>query len=261
MTPIRLQVFLARAGVASRRKCEELISAGRVKVNGQVASELGTKVDPARDKVTLDGRRVAEEEHVYILLHKPKGYVTTASDPQGRPTVLELVGKQEGVPAARLFPVGRLDYTTDGVLLLTNDGELANALMHPRHGVPKTYHAKLQGEVSRDNLERLRRGVRLDDGSVTGPADVRVMESQSKHTWLELTITEGKNRQVRRMADAIGHTVVKLSRVRYAGLTVEDLAPGKLRPLHRHELAALRRLTDGPRPAPRPRPRKRLQSS
>jgi 23S rRNA pseudouridine2605 synthase len=256
LTPLRLQTFLARAGVAARRKCEELIARGQVRVNGRVVTEMGTKVDPARDEVSVDGRAVRPEEQVHLVLHKPRGYVTTAHDPEGRPTVLDLVSSG----GARLFPVGRLDFATDGVLVLTNDGELAHALMHPSRGVPKTYHAKLQGAVPPTALDRLRRGVRLDDGEVTHPADVRLLESQSKHTWLELTIKEGRNRQIHRMGDAIGHPVVKLTRVRYGTLTVEDLAPGKWRPLRRQELEALRALAGighAPHPSTRKRPPRR----
>jgi 23S rRNA pseudouridine2605 synthase len=235
---IRLHVYMARAGVAARRKCEQLMTEGRVAVNGHTVRDLGTTIDPEHDKVTLDGRRVAPETQIYLLLHKPRGYVTTVHDPQGRPTVMSLLGEDH----PRLFPVGRLDFNTDGVLLLTNDGDLANRLMHPRYGVAKTYHAKLQGELSPAALAQLAEGVRLEDGSKTQPATVRVLESESKHPWIEITIKEGKNRQVHRMAEAVGNSVVKLSRVRYGPLTVEDLRPGRWRPLTARELGALRAL-------------------
>lgn len=238
MAQLRLQVFLAKAGLGSRRKCEELITAGRVKVNGRVASELGTKVDPDQDKVVVGGRRLLAQRPVYLLLHKPRGYVTTASDPEGRPTVLSLLGEHR----ERVFSVGRLDFNTDGVLLLTNDGDLANALMHPRGGVPKTYHAKLRGEVPVAALDQLRAGVRLDDGTATQPAELFMIEHDSRHTWIEITIKEGKNRQVHRMADAIGFPLLKLTRVRYGNLTVEGLPPGRWRPLTGHELRAVRAL-------------------
>jgi 23S rRNA pseudouridine2605 synthase len=235
---IRLHVYMARAGVAARRKCEQLMTEGRVAVNGRTVRDLGSTIDPQHDKVTLDGRRVAPEAPLYILLHKPRGYVTTVHDPEGRPTVLSLLGEEH----PRLFPVGRLDFNTDGVLLLTNDGDLANRLMHPRYGVAKTYHAKLQGELSPAALAQLAEGVRLEDGSKTQPAMVRVLESEGKHPWIEITIKEGKNRQVHRMAESVGNSVVKLSRVRYGPLTVEDLRPGRWRPLTARELGALRAL-------------------
>lgn len=237
---MRLQRFLAQGGVASRRKAEQLIVDGKVQVNGRVVTELGTKVDPDRDKVFVGGKRVLAERHVYLLMHKPRGYVTTAHDPEGRPTVLELV---ERTRRERLYPVGRLDYNTDGVLLLTNDGDLAFALMHPKHGVAKTYHAKLEGAVSVEALDQLRHGVTLDDGAKTAPAEVAVVGQTGKHTWVEITLREGKNRQVHRMAEAVGHPVLKLSRVSYAGLTVENLRAGQWRALTDEEVAALRGAT------------------
>lgn len=243
---MRLQRFLAHAGVASRRKAEELITAGRVKVNGRVASELGTKVDPAHDKVSVDDRRVIAEPHAYVVLCKPRGYVTTVSDPEGRPTVMSLVKRDRG-EGHRLYPVGRLDFHTDGVLLLTNDGDLANALMHPRGGVPKVYHAKLRGIAGEDSLERLRRGVELDDGERTRPAEVmRVQQTdEGGHTWVQITIRQGLNRQIHRMGDAIGHSVLKLSRVAYGPITSEGLRPGEWRDLTPAEVESLRRLARG----------------
>jgi 23S rRNA pseudouridine2605 synthase len=234
---IRLQRFMAQAGLASRRKSEELITAGRVKVNGRVVTELGTKVDPARDKVVVGGRALAVEEYVYVLLHKPKGYVTTRSDPEGRPTVMDLVG---GIDE-RVYPVGRLDYNTEGALVLTNDGELANGLMHPRGEVEKTYRVKLQGLAPPEALRALERGVTLDDGTRTAPARVAALGSTDKNSWIELTIHEGKNRQVHRMAEAVGFNVLKLQRVRYAGLDLGTLAPGRWRRLVAREVDALRR--------------------
>lgn len=264
---IRLHVYMARAGVAARRKCEQLMTAGRVAVNGRTVRDLGTTIDSVHDKVTLDGRRVAPETPIYLLLHKPRGYVTTVHDPQGRPTVMALLGEDH----PRVFPVGRLDFNTDGVLVLTNDGDLANHLMHPRYGVAKTYHAKLQGELSPAALAQLAEGVRLEDGSKTQPATVRVLESESKHPWIEITIKEGKNRQVHRMAEAVGNSVVKLSRVRYGPLTVEDLRPGRWRPLTPRELGGLRALAKvevgtgskphaKPHAKPKPRPRPKTQT-
>ena len=250
---LRLQRFLAQAGVASRRKAEELITAGRVKINGRVASELGVKVDPARDKVAVDDKRVIAEPHAYVVLCKPRGYVTTVSDPEGRPTVMSLVKRERG-EAHRLYPVGRLDFYTDGVLLLTNDGDLANALMHPRGAVPKVYHAKLRGVVPEEALERLRAGVELDDGERTRPAEVmRVLQTEEgSHTWLQITIRQGLNRQIHRMGDAIGHAVLKLSRVAYGPITSEGLRPGEWRDLEPAEIDALRKVARG-EPVPQPR--------
>jgi pseudouridine synthase len=243
---VRLQRFLAQAGVASRRKAEELITAGRVKVNGRVVSELGSKVDPVRDEVTVGGRKLVQQQPVYLVLNKPKGYVTTLSDPEGRPTVLELVGKVE----ERVYPVGRLDFNTEGVLLLTNDGDLAHALMHPAREVKKTYHVKLRGLAGAEVAEQLRHGVTLDDGTRTAPAEVTLLGASRQrdsgeaghNSWLEITIHEGKNRQIHRMAEALGLQVAKLQRVRYAGLDVEDLRPGRWRNLRREEVDQLRRL-------------------
>jgi 23S rRNA pseudouridine2605 synthase len=237
---MRLQRFLAQAGVASRRKAEELITAGRVKVNGRVVSELGSKVDPVRDEVTVGGRKLHAEEPVYLILNKPKGYVTTLSDPERRPTVMELLGKVE----ERVYPVGRLDFNTEGVLLLTNDGDLAHALMHPSRGVKKTYRVKLRGEAGQEVVDAWRRGVTLDDGDKTAPAEVEALgpSEGGRNSWLEVTIHEGKNRQIHRMAEAMGLTVAKLQRVRYAGLDVEEVRPGRWRSLRRDEVEALRRV-------------------
>jgi len=246
---MRLQRFLAQAGVASRRHAEELIVDGKVRVNGRVVTELGTRVDPARDKVVVSGRRVVAARHAYILLCKPRGTVATVSDPEGRPTVLDLIRDRP----ERLYPIGRLDFHTDGVLLLTNDGDLANALMHPRREIEKVYHVKLHGVVAAEALERLRAGVRLDDGRRTAPSRVQILASTGKHTWLEITIHEWRNRQIHRMAEAVGHEVLKLSRVGYAGLTVDGLKPGEWRPLRPDEVEALRRragLGGGPEKAP-----------
>ena len=233
---------MAKCGVASRRKCETLIADGKVEVNGAVVMLPGTKIHTGRDKVTVEGKRLQVEEPIYLLLHKPRGYVTTVDDPEGRPTIMNLLFKPEDVDRPRVFPVGRLDYLTDGVLLLTNDGDLANGLMHPRGGVAKTYEAKLRGVVSPSSLMALSEGVTLDDGTVTLPAGLRILEKDSKHTWLEITIKEGRNRQIHRMAEAIGHQVAKLTRIRYGELTVDDLKPGAWRPLTKRELGGLRAL-------------------
>jgi 23S rRNA pseudouridine2605 synthase len=225
--PDRLNKFLASTGLGSRRAVEELILAGRVTVNGEAAG-LATRVSPG-DDVRLDGRPVTAEATICLLLHKPAGVVTTAADTHGRRTVLDLVQSP-----LRLFPVGRLDMETTGVLLLTNDGELAHRLMHPRHGVEKTYRARVRGHPDQAALERLRTGVDLDDG-VTAPAVVALAADGT----IELTIQEGRNRQVRRMCEAVGHPVVQLHRSRYAGLEVGDLLPGEWRQLAPGEVSAL----------------------
>ena len=224
---MRLNAYLARAGVASRRKADELIKAGRVTVNGE-PGRLNTFVE-SRDVVRLDGDPVALEPLAYVLLHKPAGVVTTARDPQGRPTVVGLVGH-----SLRIVPVGRLDADTTGALLLTNDGELAHRLAHPRYEVEKVYEADCRTRPTDAALERLRRGVELDDGP-TRPARVRRLDGNR----VELAIHEGRNRQVRRMLEAVGHPVVRLHRGRYAGLTLRGLAPGEWRELRVDEAHAL----------------------
>lgn len=232
----RLQKIIAHAGVASRRAAEELIEGGHVRVNGRIVRELGAKADPRRDRIEVDGRRLVAEEPVYLVLHKPRGVVSTMSDPEGRPTVRELV---KGVPA-RLYPVGRLDFATSGVLLMTNDGELANALLHPRGGVPKTYVLKVAGAMGEDDLDRWRRGIVLDDGP-TLPADAKLLRHEEDKTWLEVTIREGRNQQIRRMGDATGFRVMRLARTSFAGVTHEGLKPGQWRPLSLDELDGLRK--------------------
>jgi 23S rRNA pseudouridine2605 synthase len=229
---VRLNAFLARAGVASRRGADELVKAGRVTVNGEVG-RLNTVVG-ARDTVTVDGKDVARQELAYVLLHKPAGVVTTARDPQGRKTVLDLVPRKG---AGRVVPVGRLDADTTGALLLTNDGPLAHRLAHPRYGVEKVYEAELWKEPSADALRALAEGVELEDG-VTAPAKVRRLGPRR----IELILHEGRNRQVKRMCLAVGCRVAKLHRPRYAGLELGRLAPGAARELTRAEVAALRKL-------------------
>jgi 23S rRNA pseudouridine2605 synthase len=227
---VRLNAFLARAGVASRRRADELIRAGRVRVNGR-QGELNTVVGK-RDVVEVDGTRVERQPLAYVLLNKPAGVVTTARDPQGRKTVVDLV------PAGpRVVPVGRLDVDTTGALLLTNDGELAHRLAHPRYGVPKVYEAQVEGEPSRETTARLRDGVELDDG-LTAPAGARRLGPGR----IELTLHEGRNRQVKRMCEAVGHPVRRLHRSGYAGLALDGLARGESRALTSDEVAALRRL-------------------
>jgi 23S rRNA pseudouridine2605 synthase len=234
---MRLQRFLAQAGVASRRHAEELITAGRVRVNGRVITELGTKVDVG-DKVLVDGRRVTGEDLVYLLMFKPRGVMTTLDDPEGRPTVKTLLPKNL---TERVFPIGRLDYNTEGGLLFTNDGDLMQGLLHPSRHVTKIYHAKLRGKVTVEDMERLRKGIVLKSGK-TKPAEALVLGETESNTWIELRLTEGRTHQVRDMADAIGHPVVKLTRVAFAGLTVEGLRPGENRQLTVAEIEELRKL-------------------
>jgi 23S rRNA pseudouridine2605 synthase len=227
---MRLNAYLARAGIASRRGADDLIRAGRVTVDGH-PGELNTFVGAA-DDVRVDGRPVGRQALRHVLLNKPRGTITTARDPQGRPTVVDLVGGE-----VRIVPVGRLDRDTTGVLLLTNDGPLAHRLAHPRYGVEKAYVAEVAGRPSDDALERLASGVELEDGP-TAPATVRRLAPNR----LELVLHEGRNRQVRRMLEAVGHPVVKLRRSRYAGLGPGRLRPGEWRELTRDEVARLRRL-------------------
>ncbi len=224
---MRLNAYLARAGVASRRRADELIKAGRVLVNGE-PGQLNTFV-AARDRVEVDGRRVTAQRLAYLLLHKPAGVVTTARDPEGRRTVVDLVPRDP-----RVVPVGRLDVDTTGALLLTNDGPLAHRLAHPRYGVEKVYEARVEGDPGGAVLQQLRDGVELEDGR-SAPARARRLGAGR----VELTIHEGRNRQVRRMLEAVGHPVVHLHRSAYAGLTLEGLEPGEWRELSAAEVAAL----------------------
>ncbi len=234
---VRLQKVLAHAGVSSRRAAERLIVEGRVSVNGAIVSELGTKVDPVHDAIKVDGKRVgaAPSGRTYLALHKPRGVVTTLSDPEGRKTVKDFL---RGVKA-RVYPVGRLDYHSEGLLLLTDDGALARDLMHPSRGVEKTYLAKVKGQPDAEVLHRLSRGIPLD-GRRTGPARVRVVR-RGDNAWIEITIGEGRNRQVRRMFQAVGHPVQRLRRLAYGGVGLGRLPVGHLRSLSEAEVAALSR--------------------
>jgi 23S rRNA pseudouridine2605 synthase len=227
---VRLNRYLARAGVASRRGADELIKAGRVTVNGR-PGELNTFVE-SRDVVAVDGERVGKQELAYVLLHKPLGVVTTARDPEGRATVVDLVGHE-----SRVVPVGRLDVDTSGALVLTNDGDLAHRLAHPRYGVEKTYVADVQGDLTPAVVSSLGSGVELEDG-VTAAARVR----QLGRSRVELVLHEGRNRQVRRMLEALGHPATRLRRTAYAGLDLRGIEPGLWRELTRDEVAALRKL-------------------
>lgn len=234
---MRLQKFLAHAGVASRRAAEELIVRGKVRVNGKIVRELGTTVSET-DRVDVSGTPIVlQNEPTYLLLHKPVNVMTTMRDPEGRRTVADLIPK--GVP--RVVPVGRLDYDTSGVLLLTNDGELANVLTHPRFGVDKTYRVVVKGRLLPDEIRRLQSGVWLEEFKAAGAA-VRVVATRRETSVLDITIHEGKNRQVRRMFEAVGHPVVALARMRFGPLRLGDLQPGQTRPLTARELAQLRNL-------------------
>lgn len=234
---MRLQKYLARSGVASRRACEKLITEGRVFVNGDVVVELGTKVQEDVDEVFVDGQEVfLIENRVVLALNKPCGVVTTMKDPQGRKTVSDMIDT-ESYPG--IFPVGRLDINTSGLLLLTNDGELANKLMHPSSKVKKTYVALVKGNVSEDGLRRLEEGIDLGD-FITSPAEVHFLEKVENKTQLEITIHEGKNRQVRRMCRAIGHEVCELKRVKYANITLEGINEGNFKKISSDELSLLR---------------------
>ena len=244
MIEVRLQRYLAQAGVASRRHAEELIVAGHVRVNGKQVRELGTKVRVGKDAVDVKGVRVQPEEKVYLVLNKPKGYVTTVEDPQGRQTVMELLPRDLPV---RVVPVGRLDFYTEGVLLFTNDGDLAAGLLHPRGHVEKTYHVKVRGKVSDLQIERLREGVRLRDGAKvekrkTAPAKIDRLRYTGTHTWLVVSIREGRSRQIHKMADAVGLQVIKLARVAFGGITYFGLRIGECRSLERDEVRALEKL-------------------
>jgi 23S rRNA pseudouridine2605 synthase len=234
---MRLQKYLAHAGVASRRAAEELIVRGKVRVNGKPVRELGTIVS-TEDRIDVSGTPVRlQEEPAYLLMHKPAGVMTTMRDPQGRRTVADIIPK--GVP--RVVPVGRLDYDTSGVLLLTNDGELANVLTHPRFGVEKTYRAVVKGRLMPEEIAKLRSGVLLEDFRASG-AQLRIVATRRETSIVDITIHEGKNRQVRRMFDAVDHPVVALARLRFGPLKLGDLPPGHSRPLTAKEVSQLRRL-------------------
>lgn len=236
---MRLSKILAEAGLASRRGSERLITEGRVTVNGQVVTAPGTTADPARDRIHVDGKPLPPPQPKrYLLLHKPRGYVTTRHDPQGRPVVLSLVREAR----ARLFPVGRLDFDAEGLLLLTNDGELANRLLHPRFGVPRVYEVEVAGRISPEELGRFRHGVVLEDG-VAKPRDARLLRRMRTTTWLRLTFTEGRYREVKRFCAALGHRVVRLRRTQFGPLRLGLLAPGAVRPLSSAEVRHLRAIS------------------
>jgi 23S rRNA pseudouridine2605 synthase len=234
----RLQKVLAAANIASRRKSEEIILEGRVKVNGVVVKELGFKVNP-NDQIEVDGKSIERAEHLYFLLNKPTGFVSTTSDEFNRKTVIDLLGEE--LKNVRLYPVGRLDFDTAGLLLLTNDGDFTNRMTHPEHEIEKEYLARVEGIVIRKQIIQLRKGVIIDDDYLAVPKEVRLVElnKNQKTTLLSITLTEGRNKQVRKMMDAIGHPVKKLTRIRYEFLTLEGVERGNYRPLKVHEIKKL----------------------
>lgn len=234
-TRIRLQKVLAQAGVASRRACEQMIDEGRVEVNGQVVVEQGTRVDPARDTIRVDGSRIPPaRHHLYFVLNKPKGVVSTMDDPEGRPTLTRYMDRQK----ERLFHVGRLDTDTEGLILLTNDGEFAHRMAHPSYEVSKSYLAEVEGQVTPKTIARLEKGLRLDDGPVK-PDRVKLMDVADDRSLVRITLHEGRNRIVRRMMDAVGHPVRKLSRISIGPVRLGQLRPGESRHLSRDEIGAL----------------------
>ena len=243
----RLQKLLSQAGMASRRQAETMITAGRVAVNGATVTELGTKADPDQDMIVVDGRPlIVSSTKRYILLHKPSGYMTTLKDPEGRPLVIDLL---KGI-GERVYPVGRLDYNSEGLLLLTSDGNWANRLAHPRYEIDKEYHVRVQGVVSPAQIARLAAGVTLEDGR-TAPASVALLKESEHNSWISVTIHEGRYRQVRRMCEAVGLSVVRLRRNRYGFLNLAGLNPGEFRELTSEEA---KRLAEDPRAtAPLPR--------
>ncbi|MDK2835379.1 MAG: rRNA synthase [Thermosediminibacterales bacterium] len=231
---------MASAGIASRRKSEELILQGRVKVNGKTVSKLGIKINPEKDIVEVDGQKVENfQEKIYIMLNKPKGVVSTVSDPRGRPTVIDLI---KGVKQ-RIYPVGRLDYDTEGLLLLTNDGELTYKITHPKHEIKKTYLAKVKGFVNKEELYTLKKGVNLEDG-ITAPAQVRFLKYEEGISTLIIKIHEGRNRQIRRMCDSINHPVIYLKRLKIGVLSLKNLKPGNWRKLTKKEIDYLKKITN-----------------
>ena len=239
---VRLNKVLASAGVCSRRKADEYIQAGRVTVNGQVADTPGVKVVPGKDRVAVDGEPIGAPEtkrQEYLLLHKPVEVVTTAKDPQGRRCVLDLLPRD--LRAKRVFPVGRLDFYSEGLLLLTTDGELTHRLTHPSHHLPKVYHVAVRPAPSQKQLDTMRRGMRLAEGETLAPVTVDILREKGNTVWLEMTLIQGVNRQIRRMCRDLGLNIVKLRRVRQGPVALGDLPPGKWRRLSGKEVAALKK--------------------
>lgn len=230
----RLQKILAQMGIASRRKAEELILEGRVTVNGKVAT-LGMKADPSKDHIKVDGKLLTKPEtKIYLLFNKPRGVVTSLSDPEGRPTIKDFL---KGI-RLKVFPVGRLDYDSEGMLLVTNDGDFAHAVLHPSRKIPKAYLVKVKGILEDEEIEKLRTGIKLEDG-MTAPAKVRKIRKGENNSWIEMTIYEGRKRQIRRMLDKVRHPVLKLKRIRIDGLKLGNLEPGRFRYLTSDEIKRL----------------------
>ncbi|HKL12218.1 MAG TPA: pseudouridine synthase [Halanaerobiales bacterium] len=233
----RLQKVMAHAGVASRRKSEEIIAEGRVKVNGVVVTEMGTKVDPTEDTIEVDGEEIEKESKIYLKLYKPKGYVTTVNDPQGRKTVMDLI---QGIDK-RIYPVGRLDLDSSGLLLLTNDGDLTYKITHPSHELDKEYMVVVDGLLNEDELKKFKNGIVFDEGK-TSPAKIKKVNQDHKNTTYEVIIHEGMNRQIRRMFDILGYQVVSLIRVRIGNISLGSLKPGEYKKVSRKKLQNLLRL-------------------
>ena len=237
MAEERLQKIISRAGLMSRREAEKFILAGKVTVDGKIISELGAKADSQKNKICVKGKELTfVEKKIYILLNKPKGYISTAKDDRGRKTVLDLIS---GI-AERIYPVGRLDYDSEGLLLLTNDGDLMNKLLHPKYKIAKTYRAKILGKISEENLQKLCEGIELEDG-LTAPAKFSLIGAGKNFSTVEITIHEGRNRQIRRMFAAVGHEVISLRRIKFAGLTLKNLPVGNFRMLTAEEIFSLRK--------------------
>lgn len=234
---MRLAKYLANSGVSSRRKAELLISSGKVKVNGIIVTELGTNIDPDSDIVECDGKIIKREQKIYILLNKPQGYLSSVSDPHGRPTVVDLIKDVEN----RVYPVGRLDLDTEGLLLLSNDGDFSNLMLHPRYEIPKTYEVLVKGTVSEKSLQLLSQGILLEDG-LTAPAKVKIIKKYKNETLLTIEIHEGRKRQVKRMFKAVNHPVIKLTRIKLAFLNIKGIKLGEYRFLTTTEVKNLIKL-------------------
>ena len=234
----RIQKILAKAGVASRREAERMIVEGRVTVNGMMIETLGFKADPSKDHIKVDGKRLTPfEPKVILLLNKPRGYLSTVKDPKGRPTIMDLLKNMKW----RIYPVGRLDFDAEGLLLLTNDGDLAHLLSHPRFSIPKTYLVKVTGIPEEKKLTRLRRGVRLEDGEAKAVL-CSLIQQREKNSWVRVVVTEGRNRLVKRMFSAIGHSVLKLKRIEYGPIKLGDLPFGQIRTLTPEEMEKIKKL-------------------
>jgi 23S rRNA pseudouridine2605 synthase len=234
----RLQKIIAEMGIASRRKAEEIIIEGRVTVNGKIA-EIGMKADPLCDHIKVDGKLLTKpEKKVYYVFNKPRGVMTSMSDPQGRPTVKEFFS---GIKQ-RVFPVGRLDYDSEGLLLLTNDGDFAYAILHPSRKIPKTYIVKVKGVLENEQLEQLRKGIKID-GKLTAPAKVKKLKRVESNSWIEVTIREGRKRQIRKMCERVGHQVIRLMRIRINGLEMGPLEPGSYRKMTEEEIHTMMKET------------------